>query len=68
MGLLKLNLTYTAEDCLDWPQWDKIRLILQKLEAQGRGRSGGVEHPIGGKKLWEGDWGGGGYNNGNVNK
>jgi hypothetical protein len=30
--------TYTAEDCLVWPQWEKMHLNLQRLETQGLGR------------------------------
>jgi hypothetical protein len=25
-------LTYTAEDCLIWPQWEKMHLTLNKLD------------------------------------
>jgi hypothetical protein len=36
---------YTAEDCLVWPQWEKMMcLTLKRLEAQGvrrPGRGGG---------------------------
>jgi hypothetical protein len=26
--------TYVAEDCLVWPQWEKMHLILEKVDAQ----------------------------------
>jgi hypothetical protein len=32
--------TYTAEDCLIWPQWEKRCLTLKRLEEQ-RGLVGG---------------------------
>ena len=31
------NGTYKAEDCLVWPQWEKMHLILERLEASGKG-------------------------------
>jgi hypothetical protein len=30
--------TYTGENCLVWPQWEKIHLTLEKLEAPGCGQ------------------------------
>lgn len=27
---------YIAEACLDWPQWEKIYLILRRLKAPGK--------------------------------
>jgi hypothetical protein len=32
--------TYTAEDCLVWPQSEKICLTLERLEALGSGEAG----------------------------
>jgi hypothetical protein len=66
--------TYTAEDCLVWPQWEKMCLILERLEAPRKGGDWeGGEHPPGGKgkkeqeeELWK--WGLGGANRWNVNK
>ena len=29
--------TYTAEDCLVWPQWEKMHLTLERLGASGNG-------------------------------
>jgi hypothetical protein len=40
--------TYTAEDCLVWPKWEKMR--LERLKAQGVGRpcrGWGGGHPLG---------------------
>ena len=60
--------TYTKEDCLVWPQWEKMNINLQKLEAPGNGAAwcvhGGTrwKHLAdkGGKwdeELWEGGQG-----------
>jgi hypothetical protein len=63
--------TYTEEDCLVWPQWEKTSLTLKRLEGPGSGE--GCRHPLkdrelgaagglGGKEwdeeLWEGGLGG----------
>jgi hypothetical protein len=53
MGWFKASGTNTAEGCLVWPQWEKMRLVLKRLEAQGR--SGGLEHPLAGKGKEEWD-------------
>ena len=29
--------TYVAEDCLVWPQWERMCLILERLDAPGKG-------------------------------
>jgi hypothetical protein len=29
--------TYTVEDCLVWPQWEKMHLTLERLEVPGSG-------------------------------
>jgi hypothetical protein len=47
--------TYTAENCLIWPQWAKMHLTLQGLEAPGSGEVwwggvGGWRHPLGHKE------------------
>jgi hypothetical protein len=64
-----------AEDFLIWPQWEKIHLILERLEAPGKGEDwwGMGKHPLGSKgeeewdeELWEG--GKGWSNSWNVNK
>jgi hypothetical protein len=39
-------LVHIAEDCLVWPQWEKMCLILERLEGPGKE-----------DKRWEG-WGG----------
>ena len=46
-GLVHGPGTYLAENCLIWLQWEKMRLILKRLEALGKGRPGvgGGEHP-----------------------
>ena len=31
--------TYTAEDCLVWPQWEKMHLTLERLESPGSGEA-----------------------------
>ena len=30
---------YIAEVCLVWPQWEKMHLILERLEAPGNGEA-----------------------------
>jgi hypothetical protein len=42
MSWSEATYTYVAEDCLAWLQWEKICLILKRLEAQGRGRTIGL--------------------------
>jgi hypothetical protein len=37
IGWSKAPATYIAEVSLVWPQWEKMRLILQRLEAPGKG-------------------------------
>ena len=32
---MRLPDTYTAVDCLFWPQWEKMCLILKRLENPG---------------------------------
>jgi hypothetical protein len=57
-----------SRNCLVWPQWEKMCLILEKLEAPGKedttgvgaGGGGEEEHPLRGKgkgKLDEELWG-----------
>jgi hypothetical protein len=31
--------TYIAEICLVWPQWEKLLLILERLEFPGKGEA-----------------------------
>ena len=40
---------YTAEDCLVWPQWEKMCLTLERLEASWYGNAwqGGGIHSLG---------------------
>jgi hypothetical protein len=45
-------LTYTAEDCLIWPQWEKMDLTLERLEAGGNGET---RMGVGEWELWLGD-------------
>jgi hypothetical protein len=37
MGWSKVPGTCIAEGCLVWPQWEKMHLVLEKLEAPGKG-------------------------------
>jgi hypothetical protein len=41
--------TYTAEDCLVWPQSDKMYLTLKRLE----GPRSGEGYSVGGGILWK---------------
>ena len=41
--------TGVAEDCLVWPQWERMGLILKRLDAPGKGDAGGVEVGMGGR-------------------
>ena len=34
---------YVTEDCLVWPQWERMCLILWKLDARGKRDAGGSE-------------------------
>ena len=43
MGWLVSPGTCVAEDCLVWPQWERMGLILWKLDAPGKGDAGGGE-------------------------
>ena len=45
--------TYTAEDCLVWPQWEKtLHLTLERLEVPGSGEAWWWwgRHPLGDRK------------------
>ena len=54
--------TYIAEDCLVSPQWEKMHLILQRLEAPGKGEAWcGVSK---GKREWVEELLGGGTRKG----
>ena len=47
---------YIAEVYLIWPQWEKVRLIPERLEAPGKGEVWwGREHPLRGKgeEKWD---------------
>jgi hypothetical protein len=53
--------THIADYCLVWPQWKKIWLIFERLEAPGEGGCG-WQHPLRSKgegerdeKWWEGE-------------
>jgi len=53
-----------AGDCLAWPQWEGVYLVLWRLDASEKGDARGVkwEWEGGGKPLRgerEGGWGGG---------
>ena len=45
--------TYIAEHCLVWPLWEKMHLILERLETSRKvdtwWRGGEREHPLRGK-------------------
>jgi hypothetical protein len=50
--------TYTEENCLLWPYWEKMCLIFNKLEAPGRREDGASSWRQGGREeqdeeLWE---------------
>lgn len=47
---------YVAEDCLLWPQWGSICLILKSVDAPGKEAEGG-ELRVGGWVMGDG-WGG----------
>jgi hypothetical protein len=40
MGWFVLTGTYEAEDCLVWPQWERLHLILYRLDATVKGDEG----------------------------
>jgi hypothetical protein len=43
--------TYTAEDCLVWPQWERMCLILWRFDTPGKRDAWEVgEHPLKGKR------------------
>lgn len=57
---------HRAEDCPVWSQWEEMCLILQRLDAPGKGIFPGEGYPLRGKEegawgeeLWEGILGGG---------
>ena len=53
--------TYLTEDCLVWPQWEKMPIILERLETPGKkGAFRGREHPLRGKgeQEWDEELGG----------
>jgi hypothetical protein len=66
MSRPKAPKTYTAEDFLVWPQWKKMHLALEKLEAPWTGEAWQDDrHPRGDRreeesdeKMWEGRPGG----------
>jgi hypothetical protein len=39
MAWFKVPGTYIAEVCLVWPQWEKMCLILERLEAPKKGEA-----------------------------
>jgi hypothetical protein len=51
--------TYAAEDCLLWPQWEKMHLTLKRIEARGNGKAwcGSWRVRV---SSWRWDWGVGG--------
>jgi hypothetical protein len=55
MGQSKAPGTYIAEFCLVGPQWEKVCLIFQRLEAPGKGEVCCGEHPLRGKRKKEWD-------------
>ena len=47
-----------AEDCLVWPEWEKIHLILKRLEATGGERpsdqrASSQRLGVGGREKWD---------------
>jgi hypothetical protein len=59
----KASGTYREEDSLIWSQWEKMSLILEKLEASPRKKNsqfGEREFPLKGKGEWDEElWKGG---------
>ena len=47
MGWLVSPGTCVAEDCLVWPQWERMGLILWKLDAPGKRDGDGSEVEVG---------------------
>jgi hypothetical protein len=39
MGWSEAASTYIAEVCMVWPQWEKMYLILERLEVPGKGEA-----------------------------
>jgi|AATB01.1.fsa_nt_gi hypothetical protein len=63
MGWFVAQGTGVAEDCLVWPLWKRIHLILWKLHSPGTEDAEGDEvgvgrlvekHPFKGGEVWEG--------------
>jgi hypothetical protein len=56
-GWSKAPDTYIAENCVVWPQWEKIHPILERFEAPRKRDAWGGEHPLRGKgeKEWDGE-------------
>jgi hypothetical protein len=51
MSLSLAPSTYVAEDCLLLPQWARIQLILERLDALKNGDFRGVRWGIGGREA-----------------
>jgi len=52
-GSTKAPGTYIAEDCLALPQWERLCLILQRLDAPGLGATYKMPHLLRGEGGWE---------------
>jgi hypothetical protein len=50
MGWFMALGTHVAEDCLVWPQWERMHLILWKVDTPGKRDAGGVKVEMGGCK------------------
>jgi hypothetical protein len=59
MGWIMALGTGVAEDCLVWPQWKRMHLILWKCDATGKRDAGGGVVGVRGKALTQrrGAWG-----------
>ena len=51
MGRFMAPGTCVAEDCLVWPQWERVHFIVWKLDAPRKRDAGGGEVRVGGQVV-----------------